>query len=294
MLTLQYYAWVCSGYGGAIENHTHRAKTMAAKLIPSELAMRSSVQLGPRNYRLDYSTTSKTTFLPSDDATFKAAKGAARGDVLQMVRGTHFVLGDNQTAYTTTNKMRAQDGRRPGGAGTTYGDLLKSSLNLGNERVNYTSAVTDQYRPFGAKDVAVPSRDAAIKLMAGTQMILGDDALDYVSESKANHSAKSSMIAVVQTGDGGRPNVAGGDDPLSQNGRAQPLSSVLLGRNKDKWASTSIAVRDNPNNHKDFTPYKGRASAMTSAYACNIVMGDDTLDYLSVSAKGNREGLVKR
>ena len=68
---------------------------------------------------------------------------------------------------------------------------------------------------------------------------------------------------------------------------------MLLGRYKGKWASTSIAVRPDPTKAEDFEPYKGRKSAMKNAYAANIVLGDDAVEYTSISSLASTNGLVE-
>ena len=263
-----------------------------SKMTATELAMLSSVKFGREV--VDYTSSSKSAYVPISDASFKGARGAAGQKELENLRKTHFVLGDNKTMYETTNSMRPQDGRRPqGGSGISYGDLLKSSMKMGSDKTNYTSAVQDQYRPFGADAVAVPSRDAAIKLAAGTQLVLGDDMPDYMSESVSNFSEATSIHGALAASRAEKKSEKKTDDPLAQNGRAQPMSSVLLGRYKGAWASTSIAVRPDPTKADDFTPYKGRGDAMKNAYAANIILGDEAVDYSSVASLAGSNGLVR-
>lgn len=256
-------------------------------MTATELAMLSSVKFGRET--VDYTSASKSSYVPVSTEEFKGARGAAGQKELENLFKTHFVLGDNKTMYETTNRMRPQDGRRPQGTGgTSYGDLLKSSMKMGNDKTNYVSAVQEKYRPFGADQVAIPSRDAAIKLAAGTQLVLGDDMPDYVSESVSNFTEATSIHGALAIKSEEKKN----SDPLAQNGRAQPLSSVLLGRYKGEWASTSIAVRPDPTKADDFQPYKGRGDAMKQAYAANIVLGDEAVHYASVAALAGKNGLV--
>jgi hypothetical protein len=122
--------------------------------------------------------------------------------------------------------------------------------------------------------MARPSRDIAIKLMAGSQLKLGDEELTYKSESKSRFVPESSLMAV-------KVEQKKEKDPLAQNGRAAPLSSVCLGRYNEQWASGSIGAAPNPINHKEYTPYEGRASTKVDAYKSNMILGDEVLDYRS-------------
>jgi hypothetical protein len=241
-----------------------------------EVAMRSSVSFGRE--KTNYASSVQDVYVPMDRQTFLSAKGDGQADLLNRLRETHFVLGDNQTKYTTTNKMRTQNGKRGDSkSGTQYGELLVSNLSLGQEKVNYTSAVQSQYHTFGAESMAKPSRDIAIKLMAGSQLTLGDDMPDYISESKDKFVPESSMMAVSLK------NSEEKEDPLAQNGRAQPLSSVMMGRYAGKWESGSIGAAPDPTMHKDYKPYKGRQTALVNAYKSNMILGDEQLDYKSTS-----------
>ena len=243
--------------------------------------MRSSVSFG--RDKTDYTSSSKGIFVPVDKKTFIGAR--VKQEVAKL-QETHFVLGDNNTAYTTTNSMRAQNGRRGDAkSGIQYGDLLVSNLSLGQEKVNYKSCVAEKYQTFGADDMAVPSRDIAIKLMAGSQLKLGDDMPDYVSESKGKFIPESSLMEVLRVNKQGNGCETVETDPLAQNGRAQPLSSVLMGRYNEKWSSGSISAGANPTHHKDYTKYEGRQAALVNAYKSNMVLGDETLDYKSCTAK---------
>jgi hypothetical protein len=238
-----------------------------------EIAMRSSVSFGRE--KTNYNSSVQDVYKPIDRGTFLSAKGSSREDVLQMVRGTHFILGDDVTTYTTTNSMKQQNGKRGDEkGGLNYSDLLASNLSLGQEKTNYNTSVNSQYKSFGAADMAVPSRDIAIKLMAGSQLKLGDEELTYESESKGKFIPGSSLHGAEVEGKKEK-------DPLAQNGRAAPLSSVLLGRYKEEWKSGSIGAAPDPTTHKDFTPYQGRASALVNAYKSNMILGDETLDYKS-------------
>ena len=171
--------------------------------------------------------------------------------------------------------MKQQNGKRGDSkGGLQYGDLLVSNLSLGQEKTNYTTSVNSQYKTFGADDMARPSRDIAIKLMAGSQLKLGDEELTYTSESKSRFVPESSLMAVEVEQKKEK-------DPLAQNGRAAPLSSVCLGRYNEKWESGSIGAAPNPINHKEYTPYKGTASTKVDAYKSNMILGDEVLDYRS-------------
>ena len=250
-------------------------ETKTSTRVPSamEVAMRSSVSFG--RVKTNYKSSVQDVYQSISRTQLRAAKGGSREDVLQMVRGTHFVLGDNVTNYSTTNQMKQQNGKRGDSKdGLQYGDLLVSNLSLGQEKTNYNTSVNSQYKTFGADDMARPSRDIAIKLMAGSQLKLGDEELTYKSESKSRFVPESSLMAV-------KVEQKKEKDPLAQNGRAAPLSSVCLGRYNEQWASGSIGAAPNPINHKEYTPYEGRASTKVDAYKSNMILGDEVLDYRS-------------
>jgi hypothetical protein len=151
---------------------------------------------------------------------------------VKKLQETHFVLGDNSTAYTTTNSMRAQNGRRGDANKTGIGDLLVSNLSLGQEKVNYQSCVAEKYQSFNANDMALPSRDIAIKLMAGSQLKLGDEIPNYISESKGKFIPESSLMEVLRVEKEEKNNnnetKVGVKDPLAQNGRAQVRITSLF------------------------------------------------------------------
>ena len=271
-----------SGYPGIQISRSHPSsdpsmptETKTSTRVPSamEVAMRSSVSFG--RVKTNYKSSVQDVYQSISRTQLRAAKGGSREDVLQMVRGTHFVLGDNVTNYSTTNQMKQQNGKRGDSKdGLQYGDLLVSNLSLGQEKTNYNTSVNSQYKTFGADDMARPSRDIAIKLMAGSQLKLGDEELTYKSESKSRFVPESSLMAV-------KVEQKKEKDPLAQNGRAAPLSSVCLGRYNEQWASGSIGAAPNPINHKEYTPYEGRASTKVDAYKSNMILGDEVLDYRS-------------
>ena len=189
--------------------------------------MRSSVSFG--RDKTEYTSSSKGIFVPVDKRTFMSARVKQEVKKLQE---THFVLGDNSTAYTTTNSMRAQNGRRGDANKTGIGDLLVSNLSLGQEKVNYQSCVAEKYQSFNANDMALPSRDIAIKLMAGSQLKLGDEIPNYISESKGKFIPESSLMEVLRVEKEEKNNnnetKVGVKDPLAQNGRAQVRITSLF------------------------------------------------------------------
>jgi hypothetical protein len=251
---------------------------MASKTrVPSamEVAMRSSVSFGQE--KTYYGSSSKDIYVPVDRKTFMNARGGARDMVAELTK-THFVLGDVPSNYTTTNKMRLQNGRRGDESKSGIGDLLVSNLSLGQEKTNYTTSSVDQYHSFGREAMAKPSRDIAIKLMAGSKLKLGDEKPMYISESKGKFIPESSMMAVKRKKKAPK-------DPLAQNGRAAPLSSISIGRYQGKWESGSIGAMASPLDHVEYTPYEGCQSTKVDAYKSNMVLGDEILNYQSTSGE---------
>ena len=124
-----------------------------------------------------------------------------------------------------------------------------------------------------ANDLVKPARGMVQKLVAGSQLVLGDEKIGYESVSAASFQPYSANNSESKA-----------DNTSVQSGRMQPASNILLGRENNDWGTSSISARSEEQlkNHKLAVL---RGAALENAYASHVVLGDQELDYVSVSRK---------